>query len=793
MALEARLQEAQELAGRGKLVLARKQLEGLVRDHAADPRPWVQLTQVLRGLGDDVATSEVYQQAVAACPAEPALWFNRGNHQQRTGELAASRESFERAIELAPELGPAHFNLGNVLRDLEELEAAERAYRRCLELTPELARCHKNLGNLLRRQERIEEAIAAHREAIRLDPEDPEAHLNLGNALLQDEQFDEAFRALRCAVDLRPGFVEAIKTLAPALYRHRTREARHEVVVLYRRLRELEPDELEHRNSLGVALQAAGEMDAAVAELEEVVRQDPDHAPARNNLGIMYRTMRRPHDGIAHLRRALELAPEGITERYNLAFSLLELGRVEEADQLIEEVLERDPEQVDALLAQGLSRHRTCRPREAIESFRRVLEYQPGHLPAISNACFSSLYDVTLSPQEVTALHRELTSQIECPRVFGDWPNDPDPERPLRIGYVSPDFRSHPVGFFFEPVLEYHAEDVEAFCYSLVAAPDETTRRIRGDANHWRDCLGWPADRLAEQIREDRIDVLVEMTGHTGGNQMAVLKQRPAPVQILYIGYPCTTGLDEVTHLVTDRHVSPPGCEALYSEKLLRLPGSFWCYRPPEWAPAPNRLPALTRGYPTFGSANAMPKLSDPTLELWSRVLREIPGAKLRLKALALEDQATRRRTEARFQEYGIPPERLELVGPTLRFDRFLHSYHDLDVALDPIRYNGGTTTCQALTMGVPVVTLPGDHFMSRMSASFLENVGLGNLVARDPDDFVAICKRLVDDLPALAEHRRSLPGRMLESPICDAPRAAEELEGAYREAWREWCSGRLG
>ncbi len=700
-----------------------------------------------------------YRQLLDRPGAPAAAFFNYANLLERMGDAEAAVKAHDRALELEPGLVEAFFNRARCRRELGDVEGAERDFGAFLAARPEVDKARVQLAEMLYRAKRTDEALRVCEEALARTPED----------------------------------VAWLQRTARWLVERRSDTRGEEAARLFAKLAQLEPDVPDHGNALGVALQGAGRVEAALEAFRRVLRRFPDHAATLNNMGVLYRILHRPHDGVPMLRKALAATPGGVLEHVNLAFSLLDLGQVEEAERLGRRALELDPESVDARLVMGFCHTHSGRLKQAVDVYLEGLALSPGAPPAISNTLFVSTYLDDLPPSELTARHRTLSARI-APAVppYRAWSGSPDPERRLKVAILSPDLRSHPVAFFLEPILEhYDRSQWEVVCYSRVGAPDATTARLRSRVDGWVDCAGWPHDRLARHLHAAAVDVVFETTGHTAGNLLPVLRARPAPLQALYIGYPCTSGLPEVDLVVSDAVVSPPGSESLYQESVLRMPGSFWCFRPPENGPPVGELPARRNGFVTFGSYNNLPKLTPTTLRLWAGALDAVPDSRLRLKSLAFADPARREAIRERFRELGIDPARILVDEPSMAFENFLATYQSLDIALDPSPFNGGTTTCQSLWMGVPVVTMAGEHFMSRMGASLLRNVGLDSLVTRDPEAFATAARNLAGDLDALEALRRDLRSRFEASPICDGPRAARELQAGIRERWRTVSAAR--
>ena len=694
-----------------------------------------------------------YRRLLVQRPREVRLLANLASALRQAGDPEAALAYIDAALRLdsaAPELW---FNYGNLVRDLGRAFEAEQAYRRALELDPNLFRAATNLANLLASLKRADEALELHRRSLAAAP------ANL-----------PSLRALARLHYERGEFAQA--------------ECR------YREAHALAPEHLDTLNALGVVLKDLGRHDEAIACWREVLRRRPGYAAAHNNLGVLLRLMRRPLQAVEHLRAATRLEPRDAMAAANLAHALIDLGRIGEAERIARAILQREPENAEGHLMLGFALVYEGRVEEAVASFLEAHRLAPHSSLVISNTLFASLYSGGRNASDILALHRDLAARIApaAPRRV-QWRNTKDSSRRLRIGYLSPDLRGHPVTTFFEPVLERHdGRAFEIHCYSTTNAPDAATERLRGRAAVWRDCHAFTDARLAAQIEEDAIDILVDLAGHTAQNRAPVLRCKPAPVQALYIGYPGTSGVPETDYLLADRHVCPPGAERLYSERIVRLAGSFWCYRPTDAAPDPGAPPVARNGHVTFGSFNALQKMSQGTVQAWVQILKAVPDAHLVLKSLAFADEATRRAVQGRFAGAGIAPGRVEVLPPSDN-TAFLAEYGRVDVALDPFPYNGGTTTCDALWMGVPVVTLAGERFCARMGVSILENVGLPELVAQAVAHYVRTAVDLARDPSRITALRSALRPRMAASSLCDGERVTRELEDAYRSMWRAWTA----
>jgi predicted O-linked N-acetylglucosamine transferase (SPINDLY family) len=407
-----------------------------------------------------------------------------------------------------------------------------------------------------------------------------------------------------------------------------------------------------------------------------------------------------------------------------------------------------------------------------------------------SNLLFTLNSVPDLDAEAVTAEHLAWAARHADPLAAAqaDFDNAADPERAVRIGYVSADFRRHAVACFMEPVLRHHRhERFEVYGYSNWAKPDEVTQRLRGLCDHWRDIAGVDDARAAQMVREDRIDILVDLSGHTGGNRLLLFARKPAPIQATYMGYLGGTGMAAMDLRITDAQIDPVGvAEPLYRERLLRLPHGTVCYQPPQDAPQVGALPALERGRVTFGSFNSFPKLSDAAKRAWARLLARLPGARLRVVGVPAGEACER--MLKLFESEGVFADRIDVLG-RLPYQAYLEQYLQTDIALDPYPYNGGTTTLESLWMGVPVITRAGRAGFSRCAASHLASVGLDDLVAGTWEEYIDIALRLAGDLPRLAGLRAGMRERMRASPLLDAAAFTRDLEALYRGAWREWCS----
>jgi predicted O-linked N-acetylglucosamine transferase (SPINDLY family) len=653
-------------------------------------------------------------------------------------------------------------------------EEAERLYRAVLAEDPHHADALFLLAGLELESGRAQDAALNLNRATALVPNNAAYYTNLGEAYRRLGRRDDALHALLRAMALQPGMAEPVFNLGVLLEDSGVYEG---AIACFEQAAERRPDSAQIRDRLALArkrsgpggapptddsvrmmallasgLHAGGASEQAITLLRRVLVARPNFAGAHNDLGVILVGLSRNEEAIASFRRALALTPDAPNVLANLASSLASDGLVSDAVDMLRESLARSPD---------ATRH--------------------------SNVVFLMAFDPRASDESI--LMQARAYQEAHARRFaadGAYRNDPSPERRLRVGYVSPDFRKHVQSLFMVPLLSHHDRgSFEIFCYSRVLQPDETTHRLAGHVDHWRSLVGMEPDAAAEAIRADAIDIVVDLTMHMADNHLLLLARKPAPVQICWLAYPGTTGLAAIDYRLSDPHLDPPDSEcSQYSEKTIRLPETFWCYDPLATDPEPGPLPALARGQVTFGCLNNFAKVNPDVLDLWGRVLRETAGSRL----LVLAPPGTaRRRVRSALKKHGVDGSRAEFVNRCGRTEYLAH-YRNIDICLDTVPSNGHTTSLDAFWMGVPVVTLVGKTIVGRAGLSQAENLGLRELVATTADEYVGIAAALARDLDRLGELRAGLRGRMSASPLMDAPRFARALESAYRQVWRDWC-----
>ena len=729
-----------------------------------------------------------YRKALSLNPNYAEAHNNLANGLKDQGRLDEAIQHYQRALILKPDFADAHNNLANVLKRQGKFDEAAVGYRRALALKPNYPQALYNLANVFRAQGQLEAAIAQYEYALARYPDHAEAHNNLGNALAEQERWDEALEHFQQAIAVKPNYADAHNNLGTVL---KKKGKLSEAVVHYERALALNPDYADAHNNMGSVLNEQGKLQEAVNRFERALALQPDKVEAHNNLGNALVKQGDLAKAVKHYEQSLALKPNVPEVHYNLGVALQRQGQIAQAVSHYRRALVLKPDSVDGQNNLGTVLKDQGKLEEALTQFRSILDHQPNNALVHSNLLFCLMYDEKLSSDELFRAHREWDARHgQSPRP-ASYPNDRTAGRRLKIGYVSGDFCVHPVASFLAPLLNQHdRKHVEVFCYAEVQSPDRITENFQAVADHWHVTVGESDDAVASRIASDEIDILVDVAGHTARNRLPVFARKPAPVQITWLGYPNSTGLSAIDFRLVDRLTDPSGQDDLdASERLFRLDAPFLCYDPPDDGPEPTRPPVFETGTITFGSFNNPTKISAATVEAWAELLRRMPRARLLLKGLPFDDEQTRGFYEARFRDRGVPPERLALSGRTSSRETHLARYGEIDIALDPFPYNGTTTTCEALWMGVPVVTLRGKRHCGRVGASLMASIDHPEWIAANAKDYVDIAINLAADRSRLTGLRSSLRSEMKASPLCDAPRFARKVEAAYRWMWQEWCA----
>lgn len=694
-----------------------------------------------------------------------------------------AQEHLSRALAIAPADGPANDNMGLVLIELGDYRGAEASARRALEAMPGMANPAHNLGIALLKQNRFSEAETILQQAMIAEPLNPNIVSNLAIALEKTGKYTEAVSAYQRVFRLRPRDVEVQSQLRRLIaiagqYDSRTGEQ----------------PELQSLFLEGIQRFASKQMDQAEKLFRWVLALDPDHPQASYHLGKILLLKKEYPEAQRVLRRAVRSRPDWAEPHYHLGLLYQSQRLLTEAEIAYRRALELDPTftQIYNNLGAGVL-NTEGRILEAREIYQQGLRINPDDPLTLSNWIFNEQYVPGVTLARLAEIHGQWAKLHGDPlrKTWKQHINLNDPEKPLRIGFLSGDLFLHPVGLFLDPVLT--CLDQSSFTTNLYAnqdTNDEQTKKLAALADHWN----WVTDRsdeeIAEQIRADQIDILIDLSGHTGRNRLLVMARKPAPVQMTWAGYVGTTGLDAIDYLIADRVHVPVGVENNYKEKLLRLPYGYICYQPPGYAPKIGPLPAYETGHITFGSLNNTAKINRLVISTWAEILRKVPTSRLLLKTHWLDDYPLRRRIHQLFEDHGVAADRIELIGITPHLEQ-LACYNRIDIGLDPFPYSGGLTTLEASWMGVPVITCPGETFNSRHSLSHLTHLGFTDTVVGNLAEYVDLAVQLARDLGRVDQMRFLLRPLMQRAPLCNPTLFTDTFSQGLRQAWRLWCQGR--
>jgi protein O-GlcNAc transferase len=632
-----------------------------------------------------------------------------------------------------------------------KLQQAETLYRQVLAEHPNHADALHLLGVIAYQSGRHEQSAELIQRAIVFNARTAEYHRNLGLTLAALRRFDQAVDSYHRALNLKPTYPKAYHNLA-------------------------------------AALQHVGKLNDAIEACKMAVRQQNNYPEAYNTLGALLTAKGEWNHSIIAYRQAIALQPHFPQAYFNLGISFQQLGQLEEAAVAYKKSVEQRPDYTEALTNLGVVLKMAGYLDEGMQAYQKAVDIQPGNTTAHSNLIYLLQFHPDYGPETIFQRQQIFEKQHAEPLkdVIRPHNNDRNPDRRIKIGYVSPDLRHHVVGTNLLPLLREHDHaQFEIFCYASVDKPDAMSQRLRSFADQWREIARLSDQETAELVRQDQIDILVDLTLHMADNRLLLFARKPAPVQVSYLGYCGGTGLKTIDYRISDPHMDPSEEDLkYYSEKTVRLPHSYWCYQRPDPAPQVMPPPVLKNGYITFGCLNNFAKVSPATQQLWAKVLKAVPNSRVLIHSQPGKHLDAVRN---RFAAEGVTADRVEFVGKQA-FWQYLICYGRIDIALDPFPYGGGITTCDGLWMGVPAVTLSGQTAVGRGGRSILCNIGLGEWVAYTLEDYVRVATDLAGNIDRLKELRYGLRERMLTSPLMDAKQFARHVEIAYREMWRNWC-----
>jgi len=678
--------------------------------------------------------------------------------------------------------------------------AAEKYYD-ALRLDPANVSAHVNLGALFLAAGDVQRAVEHSERAYQLDPRNGEAMCNLGAVCRVGNNFETACQWYRAAVRVGGTNLEtassALATCLINLGLQRKALDPKGAIKCYQEALVHSPTNANAYYNLGVSYAEMQKHNKALINYNLTVHFDPRCAEAYNNMGVIFKEQENLEKALKYYHLALQCNPRFSQTLNNLGVAYTTIGRLTEALEYLSRAVAVAPNYAEAYNNLGWLFWDHGDLAQALRMYERCIELSPSSKNPSQNRLLALNYLHDVSHERVFEAHRTWAERfcIELGPAFTDWPVQRTTNRRLRIGYISPDFFHHSVSFFCHALFEHHNRDLfEIFLYSNASREDDKTELFKGmvPPTHWKKVLGRPAHEVAALIREDQIDILVELAGHTANNRLDVAALKPAPVQFTYIGYNNTTGMGAIDYRITDAVVDPPESEQHFSEELVRMPGCFLCYTPPARIPDVDQLPALKNGFVTFGSFSCLAKVGEPCVALWARVLREVPNSRLLVKNKGFYSPDVQATFINKFKAHGISEHRLKLMAlaPT-SFDH-LKIYNEVDIALDTFPYSNTTTSCETLLMGVPVICLAGNTHGSRVGVTLLTAIGLNEFIAENLEEYVMKARNVASNLSDLATLRHNLRQVLLASQLCDGPGfVRNKYEPALLEKWRHFCEGR--
>lgn len=700
-----------------------------------------------------------------------------GRHRDEADALAA-------AIALAgsppPELLLRH---ASALRRAGEFAEAERRLMPLQDRHPENPEVRHELGLVALEDARYPMAVERFGALARRHPDMTEAWVNLCIAAKNDRQDELAICAGRRAVKTEPGLAACHLALGNAL---RSANDRPAALASYEEAIRIAPDHAEALSGKGIVLMETGDLAGAIECLRKAAGIAPSRTAILGNLSTALRLDRQYDEAIAIAEHAVELAPDSAENRNNLGNACRDAGRLADAEYAYRQAISIRPGYAAAMGNLANLLRDMMRPEEALEMNQAAVKANPKDEVAGMKLLFGLCQNPDISPSELADAHRDWARRFAPSVTENGGPRDPDPDRVIRVGFVSPDFRLHSLRYFYDALLSpAPRERFHLTAFAEIARPDRETEAVRARMDGWVPTSGLSRQGFVDAVRRERIDILIDLAGHTANSRLNCFGLRPAPVLVEWgAGYAFTTGVEAMDALIADATVVPPSDAAIYSEEIIRLPAAFTTYRPPRNAPPVAPLAAARNGYVTFGSISRTSKLNPALFDCWADILHEVPGSRLFLKDRHLGDEVLRDGVRRTFTLRGIDPQRLDFDGPSSH-EATMAAYAKIDIALDPFPNSGGVTLCEAMWLGAPVIALEGRFFLSRVGASLIAAAGHPEWVARTLEDYVSIAAQLASDIDGLAAIRAGLRDELAASPLCDLAGYGEAVGAALIRLWR--------
>lgn len=689
--------------------------------------------------------------------AQVSNMFQEALAHHQAGRTNEAASIYQKIIQAYPDHAEAYNHLGLIAQHNGDFTRAGKLAHKALSIRTDpgfLA----NLGSAYKGQKMPTKAINTYKNALKLQPNHFETLFNLANTLLEEFECLEAKYYFQKILQLWPDTPEALFGLGQV---HNVLKEDEEAIRCFNRILTTQPTHLPALNSLGLCQQRLGHFDEAISTYKQAIKLSPDTPEAMNNIGNVLVHQGKLHEALTWYQKACQTQPDYEESLVNLSWTYAQHGLLKESIDCLHDLCSKRPDSLNAYsdLLINLNYDPALSNKELFTAaqgwWQRFTNSHPDTKPTVRNLSFPNIHNNKL----------------------------------LRIGFVSPDFRQHPVGTFLLPLFRNISKDkFEVHCYAEIPknSHDMITAKLLSLADQWYTTFGKDDETVAQQIINDRIDILIDLAGHSAHNRLAVLARKPSPVQVSWLGYVNTTGLPVIDYRITDQITDPAGSEKFHSESLVRLPHGFFCYSPPDNSPEISPLPGLSTGTITFGSFNNIKKISGEVINIWAQVLHQVPTSKLLWVSKVFTDSHIRSHFMNLFINHGITPERIKMVG-SLPMLEYLAIHKEVDIALDPFPHNGHTITCHSLWMGVPIITLEGNRYATRMGASIMKRIGLERCVAQTTDEYITKAKMLAKNPADLAQLRSSMRQRLKYSEICKPAQFARDFESALLKIWKEY------
>ena len=740
----------------------------------------------LEQLGKTNEAVKNYEKATQLKPDYAEAYNNHADLLQALGHLNKAVKNYDKAIQLTPDYAGTYNNRGVALAQLRQLDDAIESYETAIKLKPDYAEAYYNRGNALKNLGQLDEAVLDYDTAIQFKPDYVEAYLNRGARLQDLGRLDEAMQDYDEAIRLKPDYAEAYYNRGNTL---KNLGLLDEAVQSYDKAIQHKPDYAKAYNNRGARLQDLGRLDEALQNYNKATQLAPDYAEAYNNKAVALEQLGKLNEALQNYGNAIRLAPDYAEAYNNKAVVLEQLGRLHEAMESYEKAAQLKPDYAESFnnhagLLQGLGQL-----EEALQCYNKAIHVRPDFTDAYSNLLMTLNYSPKHNSIDHITMARRFgelaTKKAEI--HFSSYQGPPTPLR-LRVGFVSGDLRNHPIGYFLENILSsIDASKIELIAYSTTPKIDALSDRIKPFFSMWKPIYGQNDKTVANLINTDGVQVLIDLSGHTANNRLPMFACKPSPVQVSWLGYFATTGLNEMDYLLGDPHVTPSQHDDHFTETIWRLPETRWCFTPPELDAPITVPPALERGYITFGCFNNLTKINNEVVKLWAKVLDAVPDSRLFLKAKQFNNKLGRESIIRQFIAQGIDSKRISLEESENR-QKYFAAYNQIDISLDPFPFNGGTTSVESLWMGVPLITLAGNSLISRQGVGVLTIAGLPDWIADDKESYLAKAISFASELDKLAGLRASLRSQILASPLFDAARFARNFENALFEMWNQYA-----